>query len=328
MEVTLENIKELEEELNEVFVDKNFSNSLFEQNISLIYKLSNIAFDKLSDFNDYSWDDIDLSTISKSNIFKNIDIVKDFYIKNNISFNIDKLINDGTMIFNEVEYPDHYTTSSGDSNIYSIECFNNGLITDSIVLLHELSHYRNSYSCSQERDLLSESIARAEELIFYDYLMELGYTEDVIKFKRGFYNSFFECSADISIVFKMINLYKEMGNLNKDSYDIYYNDNDYDFYISAFYEIAINNEIDLFLGGEYILGYALSTYMYYQYKQDSTFFNNIQSLNQKVGTDSFDNCLKIINLNNLDECIYPIIESLEYICNDLNINSVKKMKVM
>ena len=67
----------------------------------------------------------------------------------------------------------------------AINVYNNTLITDSIIWVHEISHYRNQPPLfrGEVNDILTELLAFTYELIYTDYLEQIGYEEEGKTFK-------------------------------------------------------------------------------------------------------------------------------------------------
>ena len=68
---------------------------------------------------------------------------------------------------------------------FFILLYNNTLKTDSIIWVHEISHYRNQPPLfrGEVNDTLTELLAFTYEFIYTDYLEQIGYEEEGKKFK-------------------------------------------------------------------------------------------------------------------------------------------------
>lgn len=308
-------IKRIESILNNYINLYNADDTIVYQNIEYLYKLSNIIYKSLSSLNIRDTINTDYDNITRSNLFNNLDLIKSFYSQNNINFNIDSLINNGSIDFEYYDYSsdnedtklekiNHFLV--GENSIYNhhnvISTCNNNLITDSAILVHELSHYRDRQMKKegQVASLFTEGIAMSEEMIYLDYLTSLGYENDAQILKKIDYSNYKGDAYRAQTLFKFFNLYQKLGSISESCYLMLYKDtSNYREELAHFMYIVNNSDHDIYKTGGYIFGYGISTYMYYKYKEDNNFLNKIELLHTKINTEDLDSCLKTIGLNEL-----------------------------
>ena len=118
--------------------------------------------------------------------------------KFNINLDINKLINDGIIDFDSLEYEkmvserrDECVELNGQccSDGNSIIVKNYGSLSDAVTLIHELSHYKDIPDKSNEtRFWFTEALAITEELIAVDELNDIDLKEGIIYVKHNVYD--------------------------------------------------------------------------------------------------------------------------------------------
>ena len=268
-------------------------------NIGTFYEMA--KFLKSQAVSEISRKQFDWNKIEKSTFFKNIELIDNFFKKNNVDFDIDTIIKDGTL---EV-IPTNYDRVMYGLNNYlgdhkSITIYNNGYVTDTIVWIHEISHYRNQTDegRSQVNDLLTETLAHTMSLIFTDYLEEEGFSYEANIGRHDMLITFKAVSSNAYVLTKMYLLYETLGDTSRESYKYYYgSDDDYDEVKNKFKKIVQNNNDAIFNILFYTLSGVLSVYMYEEYRKDNSFINNIEKLNTcLLNGDDLQKCLSTIGL--------------------------------
>ncbi len=287
-------------------------NNLLCENINVLYDLS-IFVNRLAYFKEQV-EQIDWHKVKKSFFLQNLELIDNFYQSIGISFKTNDIIKDGTIniITNDFEETLKNESSKlleGHNNYRgkhkSIDIYNNGLITDSIVWIHEISHYRNQTENerSQVNHLLTESLAHTTELIYLDYLEKLGYTYESYHIRNILLNTFNFISYRTYTLTKMYLLYQELGDTSKESYKYYYKDDkDYEKIRNRFINTIEEDQDAIFKSSWYTLSGTLSIYMYERYKIDNNFLMSIEKLNNALLTDrSMHECLNIIGITGYNE---------------------------
>lgn len=347
-----------EKDINHFFI-KYYSSyykedNLIYDNMKIFREIILLLYKQLGSYIINNTRQINWNKIKKSTFIEYAPIIDNFYKELNININLNELIENGTIdlysraieelieakgkCLNGVnEYEDDHK---------AIYIYNNGLITDSITLVHEISHYRNQPDIkrNQINNLFTEALAFTEELIYLDYISELGYTYESNIFKHRIIETFYYIIVDTYPLVKLHLLYNEIGNISEENYEMLFKFNDYDQIINTFKEIIkdtktnINNfDKDIIEDKEimhklrtdfindllYTVAAPLSIYMYEEYKKDNNFINNIKQLNDIIMNNDKNNktvveCLNIIGLSNYnDESLNKVSKSFKSYIDDL-----------
>lgn len=282
----------------------------------------------------------DLSCGARKDLMEKLKLIEGFYKSMKIDFNIEDIVKNGTFNIISTNNPDEATFSeiySGNNNYIiteefytdsktnqkiitykeyheTINVYNNDLVTDSIIWVHEISHYRNQPSIKrgEVNDILTELVAFTEELIYIDYLKRVGYEEEANMFAVAAYNNFYYFLTRSYYIIRIVLLYYSLGEISKESYKILYGkDKDYKKSLNTFFkEIQVNRK-SIFTLLYYSVG-AISMYNYTEYKKDPTFFAKVQELNNALLTNSasLENSLKIINISLNEESLQRILDNI------------------
>ena len=131
-------------------------------------------------------------------------------------------------------------------------------------------------------DILTELVAFTEELIYTDYLKQIGYEKEATMFNIEEYknlHNYINCSH---YVIKITLLYYLLGKVSKESYLLLYkNDKDYDKALKIFDEEKNKNQNIIFLSLYYSVG-IISFYNYIEYKKDPNFLEKIKKLKENI----------------------------------------------
>ena len=195
---------------------------------------------------------------------------------------------------------------------------NNGLLSDSVTLVHELSHYRN-YPWTLVGDNLTEVLSFAEETIYLDYLLILGYKYEFYKINTINYDSFYDNMKKLIPTYRILTLYLKYENLSPQTYQNNFPKTSYKKDIEAIYN-NIFNIFQTFTNSTYhMLGYLLGVHLYIEYKQNKDYLNLIEQMHTNINKYSYEECLNILNL-------YPLKDKITMLTDDINkINtSIKK----
>jgi hypothetical protein len=281
----------------------------------------------------FEFENVDLSInkdeYSKMSNQEAIDLVKSFYKSNNIYLNIDYLIANGTIIFNDNSNPsnkDHYHYYR-DKDTMKITSSNNGTINDSMILVHELSHYCDCIygSNNEAKKILTEGIATAETLVFTNYLTKQGYIEDAIMLKRENLNDFKNMARNQREILKFFILYLENGEITKRDYErIFSNASDYENQLNL-----ILKKDNLLKRYKYACRYSLAClfgyYLYNEYLKGESFLKYIEKLHTMVNTSSVNECLAYVGLHDLgDSDLLKLKNNLIVQIDKLKIQSIKR----
>lgn len=346
MEKNIDKEKSANSFLKSFFDIEYNNNKLLFSNLGNIYSLITFLSHNIEDLD---MEAPDLSCGTRKDLAEKLKIIEGFYKSMKIDFNIEDIVKNGTFNIISTNNSEEATFSemySGNNNYTvteesyinpktnqkeitykeyheTINIYNNDLLTDSVIWVHEASHYRNQpYKQRWEvNDILTELVAFTEELIYIDYLKKIGYEEEANMFAVSEYNNLYCFLTRSYYIIRIVLLYYSLGEISKESYKMLYGeDEDYKKSLNIFFkEIQVNRK-SIFTLLYYSVG-AISMYNYIEYKKDPAFFDRIQELNNTLLTNSasLEDSLKIINIS-LNE------ESLQRIVNNINIFKEKIKK--
>lgn len=303
----VEKVKYLNQMLEYNIVTSKLEENIVFQNIENFYNLAKKLRILLNEFNKNIQLIIDVDFVEKVTIFEMIEIIKKFYKEYNIEINLDTLINRGIIDFNLTNTCEEDFELWGlvhlENNIKLIDFNNNGLIIDVPVFVHELGHYRNlnKQKITQENDLLTESLARCDELLITDYLGKNGYEEQMNNYRISLLKQANKTIYYKEVFFKTLFLYKTLGDVSIKSYELLFkNTKDYEQVINNAYKIFKKNKnYQLIQPASYLLDTYISNYLFFKYKGNIEYLKIINELNEKIKTNSLEECLNFIGLKNL-----------------------------
>lgn len=240
----------------------------------------------------------------------------DFFNDNNININIEELINDGTINFvdsNMSRNQDGTSYYDEDAKRKLVELRKREDILMLVVLIHELMHYYNQPNDNNRTfssEYLTEVISYSCELISIDKYIDTKYKEDVQKIIKNIFYSLLSCANFMYSSILSLCIYKNNNKISKEEIEKYINFERYKQEMSNYIKERHNLSKDLWN----LIGYYLAIYNYVQYKKDSNHLNKIIELNDNINEKDLLDCLKIIEINSMEEVASKGLESLdEYI---------------
>ena len=276
-----------------------------------------------------------LTKISKDNNYTQISIEEMYNLTQkflnfyHINLNISNLVKDKKIIINNIKekLENKEITDEEYNNLRfnarcnkGLICFNFcGDIIDCIVFLHEITHLRNEPLDSkihrtEINDFITESIAYAEEFIFLDFLKAKGYEDDYNNYLCDIFYNCLVLSDRVYYVNKILYVYKEKGNIFKDSYtSIFKNHKNYEQAIKELYKLIIskNSYIELIWT---FLGYISGLYLYIMYLEDHNYFKIVEELNEAITNEkcTWQNIFRILKVNKPEELFKIMFEKIDY----------------
>ena len=276
-----------------------------------------------------------LTKISKDNNYTQISIeemynlTQEFLNFYHINFNISNLVKDKKIIINNIKekLENKEITDEEYNNLRfnarcnkGLICFNYcGDIIDCIVFLHEITHLRNEpldtkTHRTEINDFITESIAYAEEFIFLDFLKAKGYEDDYNNYLCDIFYNCLVLSDRVYYVNKILYVYKEKGNIFKDSYtSIFKNHKNYEQAIKELYKLIIskNSYIELIWT---FLGYISGLYLYIMYLEDHNYFQIVEELNEAITNEkcTWQDIFRILKVNKPEELFKIMSEKIDY----------------
>ena len=276
-----------------------------------------------------------LTKISKDNNYTQISIeemynlTQEFLNFYHINLNISNLVKDKKIIINNIKekLENKEITEEEYNNLRfnarcnkGLICFNYcGDIIDCIVFLHEITHLRNEpldfkTHRTEINDFITERIAYAEEFIFLDFLKAKGYEDDYNNYLCDIFYNCLVLSDRVYYVNKILYVYKEKGNISKDSYtSIFKNHKNYEQAIKELYKLIIskNSYIELIWT---FLGYISGLYLYIMYLEDHNYFKIVEELNEAITNEkcTWQNIFRILKVNKPEDLFKIMFEKIDY----------------
>lgn len=331
--------KEINEFLKNLFNTSYNENKIFLNNLKNIYILISFLFNNLEKLD---IDTKDLRNTTRKDYVEKTQLINDFYKSLGINFKVNDIEKNGTLNILETNEPIDATSQltygnnnyilcerrsfnfkTKEDNIISrnyhkaINVYNNGLLIDSIIWVHEISHYKNQPKEKRHEvnDILTELIAYTEELLYIDYLENIGYEKEAKIFKIMEYQNLYSILNFSYYIIKITLLYYLLGSVNKENYLLLYKE---DKSYNKALELFNKGKNDIRLCYHYSIA-IISLYNYIEYKKDKKFLENIKRLNKEIMNYniSLENALKIINLKLDRESLNKILDRINIYRNSL-----------
>lgn len=331
--------KEINQFLKNLFNTSYNENKIFLNNLKNIYILISFLYDNLEKLD---IDTKDLRNTTRKDYVEKTQLINDFYKSLGINFKVNDIEKNGTLNILETNEPIDATSqlTYGNNNYIfyerrsfnfktkedniisrnyhkSINVYNNGLLIDSIIWVHEISHYKNQPKEKRHEvnDILTELIAYTEELLYIDYLENIGYEEEAKIFKIMEYQNLYSILNFSYYIIKITLLYYLLGSVNKENYLLLYKE---DKSYNKALELFNKGKNDIRLCYHYSIA-IISLYNYIEYKKDKSFLANLKRLNKEIMNYniSLENALKIINLKLDRESLNKILDRINIYRNSL-----------
>jgi len=318
VEINERNMNEIEKNannfLNDFYKFNHPRKKLLFENIKEIYTLISYLNDNMEPL---ELEDIDFREGTEATLEEKIHLIESIYKSIGVSFNFNKIIQDGTFEIIRTNPLDDILESEltrGYNKYYgehkSIEVYNNGLLTDSIIWLHEISHYRNQTDKNRNEvnDLLTELLAFTESFIYVDYLENQGYKKEAITFKISEYKHLYRIVKTAYLSVRIYLLYFLLGKVSKENYKYLYKEDDsYDNALNVFENLKAQDQDAIFIVIWYSIG-IISMYNYEKYKEDNNYIEKIKELNDKIQTNiTIEHVLKIMDIRLDGESLSKIL---------------------
>lgn len=333
------NEKEINQFLKNLFNTSYNENKIFLNNLKNIYILISFLFNNLEELD---IDTKDLRNTTRKDYVEKTKLINEFYKSLGINFKVNDIEKNGTLNILETNEPIDATSQltygnnnyifyerrsfnfkTKEDNIISrnyhkaINVYNNDLLTDSIIWVHEISHYKNQPKEKRHEvnDILTELIAYTEELLYIDYLENIGYEEEAKIFKIMEYQNLYSILNFSYYIIKITLLYYLLGSVNKENYLLLYKE---DKSYNKALELFNKGKNDIRLCYHYSIA-IISLYNYIEYKKDKKFLENIKRLNKEIMNYNIllENALKIINLKLDRDSLNKILDRINIYRNSL-----------
>lgn len=324
-------MEELERKVKEQFINQQIDKCLnndygFEKlidNIEELFTISNYIFDWQDIISEYVEDENleeYYEQLPKKDYLETIQMVESFYKSFGREINVDKLVSLG--IINPIETTkedESYTKKASlktylsgetyyDNSSYKIDCYNNGSLIDSLVLVHELNHY-NSPIDNNLGNILCEVMAYSEEFIYLDYLSKNNYKEEGTKILFNELSSLIFLCNDLYLIILALYIYKSTGKISKENYDYLIEEGtNYEDFIEKLFESDILQNKNIYFYLRYELAAFLAPYLFLRYVIDPSFYHNIIYLSENIDKVDIEEAFKImeIDITKEDETLITI----------------------
>ena len=304
-------------------------NSFVIDEIDFLFKAINIIGSTFVDSEKLSISDFSLC--NKDEIIKK---VQDYFDNHNIKLNLLNELRDGNLILESKDKKENKYLGTRQDGVSNYDEAKNKVIAkviltntvfDSLVIVHELTHNRNQPKGKRNitSDLLTESISYVNEFIFVDEFLN---NEDKNNYFIGFEKMLYNYAYNLCLIYKLIKVYKEEFDIYEDNYKKVFNDEEYEDVMNSF-EKYIDNGNSIFKDSYFVLGFVLSIYMFNEYRRNNDFFKKIEKFNNNINNNSFNECLKIIDIKNLDDLVEKFkvsVEEFKTYLNNISYNKKRK----
>lgn len=283
-------------------------------NLEKFYDLCSFAS---KDFMDFDFNDTyDDTNFKKMHFFEKIDMVKDFFQSINMTVDVDKYMNDGTLSPSYINFDKEdkksYMKGKGkiDNNGNGNVTFpNSGLLLDSIIMAHEFGHMANRPTNNEQIAIMSEAVALYTELQFYDYLFKLGYNDEVLFFKNTRLKDTSKLSKLYSNSISILLTYIKYGAVTEENFKCLFPEKNY---FEVLNRIEGNEDFyTISMGMNYVFGFVMATFLKRKVDEDFSYTESINTLNKRLNSSDFTENLRILGISNFD------YESINYISSYL-----------
>ena len=174
---------------------------------------------------DFKYKDINMRQISDMDISSSIKLTKELFSKYCVqlqNIDIDKLINNGVIVFNDPSNSrSDYDKIIGSTSVVwnetpKVTITNNGKVTDAVMFSHELAHY--IYGCPESYNdtFKSEIYAIFVESLMLENLDKMGYQKDTRLFTKIRVANAYNCTKEIYNTLYVLETYMAFKDISKE----------------------------------------------------------------------------------------------------------------
>ena len=264
----------------------------------------------------------------KMKIEKIIKYASEFFKENKIDIDINELIKNKVI---EFENPKENNNSHGKSYFDKetkqklINVVNNNNLLTLAVLVHEIMHYLNQPNDdnrNETSEFLTEAISYSIELILIDKFLETEYKNDALYImKKTLYSSLKAAYYSYSPILSICIYKNNEEKITKEKIEEFLK---FEIYKKEMQEF-IKNRSNLSFNIWNLIGYYLAIYNYIEYKKDSKHIEKIKELNNNINEKTFEECLKIIDIDNFQELIEKGLNNIDEYINKFFEKKVKNI---
>lgn len=270
--------------------------------------------------------------LSEAALEESVKLAQRYFDSHNIDINVNKEIENGNLYFipidkNNNSVTDGYSNFDKEQNKIIAYVQYRNITYDSLVIIHELSHSSNQPNGGRGSvsEIFTEALAYTNELIACDELFDEDNKKAYFQiFQRTAYYNY---ACKIFNIYKVILTYKNQKDITEEKYNLEFDDNHYNEVMEDFENYTNNHEL-IFVDSYYIFGFALTIYMFMEYKKDKNFFNKITELNDSINNKDFKQCLNIVGIASLDDLTDKLDTSIKQFVKYVNSYYDAKVKSM
>ena len=239
---------------------------------------------------------------------------QEFFKKQNIKVNVKELIDNSTIKFSN-HYPEN--TNSFGNSFYDDKLKKKLIIikkTDNLlmlaVLVHEIMHYLNQPEDNQRStasEYLTEVVSYSYELILLNEFLNTDIGVEALFLMDNIVYSLIYCIFFIYSPMLSLKLYKENQKITKEEIEKYLKFENYKEEMRKYIKGKRTLDKDIWN----VIGYFFSIYIFMEYQKNPQFKNKILELHHRLNKKDFLECLKIININNIDDISNKAINSID-----------------
>ena len=305
-----------EEKINEYF-NKLFSNryqkyNLIFNNLEVLSKSQIFLEEKFNSANEMP--EISKENLTKMDFLECIELAKQFYHDMGINYDVEKLVQNGTINMNIPKNSEkivNYGCTSFKKNRIELNVNYNNRISDATVLVHELAHVRGIAPIfNKTYDFFTEAMAFTEQYIFVEYLNKMGYNKDFNILKSMNYRNLWKYNCSAYSILLLLDIYNTLGKVSLENCKFLYNNQvtkeDYQKSVDIVFGYLSKTLYRFFQPIYYSIGYMYAPYMVERYNENPAFFNQIKYLTANLNTIGIGEFFETIGLSNDEEEIENI----------------------
>lgn len=316
-----------EEKINEYFnalFSKRYQKySLLFNNLEALSKSQLFLEKKLESA--YEMTNFAKENLTKMDFLECIELAKQFYHDMGIDYDIEKLVQNGTIDINvpensEIIINSGFTTFK--QNHIGLSVNYNNSISDATVLVHELAHARGMEPIFYKTyDFFTETMAFTEQYIFIEYLNNMGYNKDLNILKSKNYRSLWRFNYSAYSILMLLEVYNTLGKVSLENCKFLYDNisnEDYQKSVDNVFGYLSKPLYKLLQPIYYSIAYMHAPYMLEKYKENPNFINKIKYLTENLAKLEIKDFFEIIDLTtNQDknqEIVSPYIDKYKKEC--------------
>lgn len=266
-------------------------------------------------------------SLTKMDFLECIELTKQFYQDMGIDYDIEKLVQNGTIDINVPKNPEIIINSGCTSfkkNHIELNVNYNNSISDATVLVHELAHVRGMRpQFYKTYDFFTEAMAFTEQYVFIEYLNNIGYNKDLNILKSKNYRNLWKYNYNAYSILMLLDIYNMLGKVSLENCKLLYNNKTNEEYQNSvdtvFYYLS-KPLSKLLQPIYYSIAYMYAPYMIEKYKENPDFINKIKYLTENLDKleirDFFEMIGLTTNQDKNQEIATPYLDKYKKECEE------------